>query len=251
MGVGRLSRKIDVDRKQRKPLNLEILISLTLGKICVETTVNPMNILTFLLPVFPTKNFLSKPKADLVKKQNIILILADDLGVNDVSWNNPSAKTPYLHELATSDSGTILENAYSLPVCSPSRAALLSGVYPFRLGLQRGWGKHSPEGLPLNTTMLPELLKKGGYTTHGFGKWHLGFCSESYTPLKRGFDSYFGLFVGDDDEHTQAIQTKNKKGKGKKNVGRVPRAIRNKQFKGGKGGEIKKSKYKDKRKGNS
>merc|ERR1712154_199442 len=162
------------------------------------------------------------------KQPNILVVLADDVGINDVSWNNPRGFTPHLGKLAQESGGIILDNAYSLPVCTPSRTALLTGVYPFKLGLQRGFGKHSPEGLPLNTTLLPEHLRREGYATHGFGKWHLGFCSESYTPLKRGFDSYFGLFVGDDDEHTQAIQTRNKKGKGKKNVGRVPRAIRSK-----------------------
>jgi len=147
--------------------------------------------------------FISEIRNENIKKPNIILILADDLGINDVSWNNPSSSTPHLSSLATSSSATILDNAYTLPVCTPSRAALMSGTYPFKLGLQRGFGKHSPEGLPLNTTLLPQHLKREGYSTHGFGKWHLGFCSESYTPLKRGFDSYYGLFVGDDEEHTQ------------------------------------------------
>lgn len=132
-------------------------------------------------------------------KPNIVLVLADDVGINDVSWNNPRGSTPYLGKLA--QSGIILDNAYSLPVCTPSRSALLTGVYPFRIGLQRGFGKHTPEGVPLNTTLLPQYMKEMGYSTHGLGKWHLGFCSESYTPLKRGFDSYYGLFVGDDEEN--------------------------------------------------
>jgi len=148
---------------------------------------------------------ISEIKSEKIAKPNIILILADDLGINDVSWNNPSSSTPHLSSLATSSSGTILDSAYTLPVCTPSRAALMSGIYPFKLGLQRGFGKHSPEGLPLNTTLLPEYLRREGYSTHGFGKWHLGFCSEAYTPLRRGFDSYYGLFVGDDEEHTQTI----------------------------------------------
>ena len=83
-------------------------------------------------------------------KPNIILIVADDLGetlnfdftqnsnmvsgVHDVSWNNPLARTPNLEKLARD--GFILDNAYTLPVCSPSRAAILTGVYPFKMGLQ-------------------------------------------------------------------------------------------------------------------
>jgi len=129
---------------------------------------------------------------------NIILILADDLGVNDVSWNNRGVRTPNLGRLA--DEGVVLDNVYSQPTCTPSRAALLSATYPFRYGLQRGFGKHVPEGLPLNLTLAPEYLKQAGYSTHGLGKWHLGFCSERYTPTKRGFDSFYGLYVGDDTE---------------------------------------------------
>ena len=67
-------------------------------------------------------------------KPNILFILADDIGVNDVSWNNPSAKTPNLGSLA--DTGIILDSAYTLPVCSPSRAALMTGIYPYKFGFQ-------------------------------------------------------------------------------------------------------------------
>ena len=117
-----------------------------------------------------------------------------------MEWNNPSAATPYLRGLASA--GLTLDSAYTLPVCSPSRAALMTGVYPYRIGfqvfaslaclaaggedpLQRGFGKNAPEGLPLSTPLLPELLHKAGYTTHGWGKWHLGFCAEAYTPRNR------------------------------------------------------------------
>ena len=66
---------------------------------------------------------------------NILLVLADDLGVNDVSWNNPSVSwSPSLDRLASS--GTILDTAYTLPVCSPSRAALLTGTQPYKFGFQ-------------------------------------------------------------------------------------------------------------------
>jgi len=132
------------------------------------------------------------------EKPNFVFILADDIGVNDVSWNNPSAPTPNLQHLA--EDGIILDTAYTLPVCTPSRAALMTGIYPYKFGFQRGFGKNLPEGLPLNLKILPEYLKNLGYSTHGFGKWHLGFCSEAYTPLKRGFDTYDGLFIGDEED---------------------------------------------------
>ena len=68
-------------------------------------------------------------------KPNILLIFADDLGVNDVSWNNPTVVvTPSLGSLARA--GTVLEQAYTLPVCSPSRAALLTGTQPYKFGFQ-------------------------------------------------------------------------------------------------------------------
>jgi len=150
------------------------------------------------------------------EKPNIVFILADDLGVNDVSWNNPSAPTPTLRSLAKD--GVILDTAYTLPVCSPSRAALMTGIYPYKIGFQRGFGKNLPEGLPLNVKILPEYLKDLGYSTHGFGKWHLGFCSEAYTPLKRGFDTYDGLFIGDEEdlanEESDIISAKRKLKKG-------------------------------------
>ena len=90
-------------------------------------------------------------------------------GINDVSWNNDYSKsTPNLQKLA--DNGVILDNAYSLPVCTPSRAALMTGRYPFKLGLQRGFGKQTPEGIPLNNQLLPQYFKNQGYRTHALGK---------------------------------------------------------------------------------
>ena len=120
-------------------------------------------------------------------KPNIIVILADDIGndisfltshsyvskyypgVNDAAWNNKNIRnTPNLRRLAKE--GVILDNAYTLPVCTPSRAALMTGIYPFKMGLQRGFGKQTPEGIPLNKTILPQYLKGYGYSTHGLGK---------------------------------------------------------------------------------
>merc|ERR1712123_241786 len=77
------------------------------------------------------------------KPPNLIVILADDLGWNDVSWNNPDMHTPNLQELA--DAGVRLNMSYFHPKCSPSRASLLTGYYPHRLGLQRsGVGRYHP-----------------------------------------------------------------------------------------------------------
>lgn len=136
-------------------------------------------------------------------KPNIILILADDVGWNDVGWHNKKIRTPILNGLV--EEGVELQSSYVTSLCSPSRAALLTGIYPFRLGLQHGVLKPTkPHGLPLNVTLLPERLRRLGYATHIVGKWHLGFCKWAYTPTYRGFDSFFGFYSGQEDyyKHT-------------------------------------------------
>ena len=107
------------------------------------------------------------------KQPNIIFILADDLGWNDVSWNNPDMPTENMERLAKE--GIRLDQAYSQQVCTPSRAALLTGRYPFHIGRQkRALKPLQPTGLMLNLTTLPKELKELGYRTHMVGKWHLG-----------------------------------------------------------------------------
>ncbi|XP_053649609.2 arylsulfatase B [Cherax quadricarinatus] len=126
---------------------------------------------------------------------HIILIVADDLGWNDVSWHNPLVQTPHLEALARS--GVQLEQSYVLPLCTPTRSALLSGRYPFTIGRQHLviWPL-SPSGLDPDLTILPQTLKSAGYSTHIVGKWHLGFCSWQYTPTLRGFDTFYGYYQG-------------------------------------------------------
>ncbi|XP_068235613.1 arylsulfatase B-like [Palaemon carinicauda] len=136
------------------------------------------------------------------ERPNIILIVADDLGYNDVPWHNPDVKAPNIRKLARQ--GIILENHYVLPLCTPSRAALLTGVYPFRYGKQAGESLPlSPTGLNASITLLPERLKTLGYSTHLIGKWHLGYCSWDYTPTRRGFDSFYGFYLGSQTYYTQ------------------------------------------------
>ena len=122
-------------------------------------------------------------------------------GINDFSWSRLDKSTPFKNEQQSTNltklakSGLVLDNAYTLPICSPSRAAILTGIYPFKMGLQRGFSQQIPEGIPTNIKLLPEYLRTMGYKTHMFGKWHLGFCNEKYTPLERGFDSFQGRYV--------------------------------------------------------
>lgn len=128
-------------------------------------------------------------------KPNVIYLLADDLGYDDVGWRNPEIKTPHLDKLATG--GAKLEQYYVQPVCSPTRAAFMTGRYPFRHGLQTGvvrpWAQY---GLPLEEQTLPSALKDAGYQTAITGKWHLGHFKPEYLPTKRGFDHQYGHYNG-------------------------------------------------------
>ncbi|KAK7099476.1 arylsulfatase B-like [Littorina saxatilis] len=132
------------------------------------------------------------------KPPHIVFIVADDLGWNDVGWNNPKMATPNLNRLAKQ--GVILGSAYVQPICSPSRASFMTGYFPIRLGLQqKSIRPHSSKRIPRNITIIPEVLKSRGYATHMVGKWHLGFCNWKYTPTRRGFDSFFGNLFGSND----------------------------------------------------
>ena len=107
------------------------------------------------------------------KQPNIVFLLADDLGWGDVSWINDKMLTPNMEKLAKG--GIRFDHAYSQQVCTPSRAALLSGMYPFHIGRQKQALKpQQPTGLSLKLKTFPEEMKKLGYTTHMVGKWHLG-----------------------------------------------------------------------------
>lgn len=139
------------------------------------------------------------------KRPNIVFIVADDLGWNDVGYHNPSMITPNIDKLAYQ--GVILNHSYVQPVCSPSRHAFMTGYYPFKAGLQHmviGAGQDVCS--PLNMTFLSDHLKAAGYATHAIGKWHLGFCSWECTPTYRGFDSFYGYYNSRSDyfTHVQA-----------------------------------------------
>jgi arylsulfatase A-like enzyme len=128
-------------------------------------------------------------------RPNIVYLLADDLGWGDVGWHGSETKTPNLDTLAAA--GARLEQFYVQPVCSPTRAALMTGRYPMRLGLQVGvvrpWAQY---GLPLAERTLPQALKEAGYETAIVGKWHLGHVQPDYLPTRRGFDHQYGHYNG-------------------------------------------------------
>lgn len=126
---------------------------------------------------------------------NFILLFADDLGYGDLgSYGHPSSLTPNLDKLA--GGGLRFTDFYvTSPVCSPSRASILTGRYQTRSGVYPGvLYPGSRGGLPLNETTIAEVLKPLGYRTAIMGKWHLGVGPNgTYLPTRQGFDSYLGI----------------------------------------------------------
>ena len=93
--------------------------------------------------------------------------------------------------------GILLKQHYVQPICSPTRSALMSGRYPIHTGFQHSViHPGEPWGLHLDETIIPQILKEYNYSTHAVGKWHLGMHKWSYTPAKRGFDDFFGYYLG-------------------------------------------------------
>ncbi|GIX71899.1 hypothetical protein CDAR_439171 [Caerostris darwini] len=140
------------------------------------------------------------------KRPHIIFIVADDLGWNDVGWNNPEIQTPHLDELARN--GVIMNQSYVQPICTPSRASFMTGYYPYHIGRQNCVViVLEPTGVSIKFPFLPQKLKELHYSTHIIGKWHLGHCNESYTPLYRGFDSFLGFYYAEGDYYKHTIET--------------------------------------------
>ncbi|XP_071156342.1 arylsulfatase J-like isoform X2 [Mytilus edulis] len=143
---------------------------------------------------------------EAASRPNIVVIVADDLGWNDVSFHgSDQISTPHLDELAYK--GVLLKNYYVSPICTPTRGALMSGRHPIHTGLQHSVILGSePYGLPLNVSIMPEWLQKLGYRTHMVGKWHLGFFRKEYTPLYRGFESHYGYYLGCGDYYDHSSE---------------------------------------------
>ncbi|MCL4103885.1 UNVERIFIED_CONTAM: hypothetical protein GTU68_034747 [Idotea baltica] len=124
-------------------------------------------------------------------KPNIVVFVADDLGWADVGFRGSPIETPNLDRLARE--GVELNRFYTTPSCSPTRAALMTGRNPFKLGIAYAtimpW---SNNGVHPEERFMPEAFADAGYQTAMFGKWHLGHAQETYHPNQRGFEHFYG-----------------------------------------------------------
>lgn len=145
------------------------------------------------LYLFLFSSCLSMCMADARKQPNIIVIMSDDQGYADIGIQGcKDVKTPHMDALAMG--GVRCTDAYvTAPVCSPSRAGMLSGRYQQRFGHYYNTG--GPHGLPVSVTTIADRMKNLGYATAAFGKWHLGTAPQ-FHPNKRGFDHFYGILGG-------------------------------------------------------
>src|SRR5512137_2484963 len=158
------------------------LLSLTLSSLAA-----------FLAAGFPIGARAAKPAA----LPNIVIIFTDDQGYADVGvFGAKGFSTPNIDRLAAE--GCVFRNFHvPQPVCSASRAGLLTGCYPNRIGIHGALGPKSKVGISSSEMTLAELVKQRGYATAVFGKWHLGDAPQ-FLPRQHGFDQYFGLPYSND-----------------------------------------------------
>jgi len=136
------------------------------------------------------------PSSSASERPNIVVVFADDLGYGDLGgYGHPLIRTPRLDRLASD--GVRLTTVYAAPSCTPSRAALITGRYPRRSGLNEVLMPDAARGMPASEVTLAELLDGAGYDTAMVGKWHLG-DRPGFLPTEHGFDEYFGLLYSND-----------------------------------------------------
>lgn len=138
------------------------------------------------------------PAADAARP-NIVVIISDDQGWNDIGYHGSAVHTPNLDGLA--NSGVRLERNYVYPTCSPTRAGLLTGRNPADFGILAPIAGRSSKHIPSDVITLPKLLRSQGYVTAIAGKWHLGLRPE-VGPLKYGFDFSYGYLHGQIDQYS-------------------------------------------------
>jgi len=141
---------------------------------------------------------------------NIIFLLIDDQGHNDMPYVNPQLEGLMPNIKALADEGIKFTQYYTESLCTPARAALMTGKYSIHTGMQHELvGSNQHWGLPLGQPILPEILEHHGYTRRMVGKWHLGFFHPAYIPTNRGFESHLGYFGGQENyyAHSEPLDT--------------------------------------------
>lgn len=133
-----------------------------------------------------------------LRRPNVVFIMVDDMGFGDVGYNGGEIATPSLDRMAAA--GVRLDRNYAYPICSPTRAALLTGHSPLEYGIDGPTADNN--GLPLDVKLMPQYFKDLGYQTFMVGKWHLGIGNTDYWPISRGFDYHYGFLGGWVDFYT-------------------------------------------------
>ena len=156
----------------------------------------------FLFPLVAATSLASLAAA--AKQPHLILVVGDDVGWNNVGWHgNSEVQTPTMDRLARE--GAILNRMYAYCWCSPSRASIMSGRFPFHVFQSQSAASSPDSGLPLGMTTLADKLQGVGYHTVQAGKWDLGLGRYSYLPVGRGFDSSLGYLTGGEDHWSQHL----------------------------------------------
>ena len=152
------------------------------------------NICLLALTLFFVSSCSLEPKS---KTPNVIFILTDDMGFSDLgSYGSKMINTPNLDLLASE--GALLNSYYSSQaVCSASRASILTGSYPNRIGISGALGPNSRTGINPNEFLMSEMFKQQGYNTAIYGKWHLG-DNPKFLPTNHGFDDFYGILYSND-----------------------------------------------------
>jgi arylsulfatase B len=159
---------------------------------------------------------MTTPALTAAEQPNIVYVLADDLGWRDVGFHKGALSTPNIDALAAG--GAVLNSFYSQPFSSQARAALLTGRYPMRYGLQTlSITSDSKYGLPTRERTLSQALKDSGYYTAYVGTWLLGHANQEYWPTRRGFDHFYGTYAG----LSEPVLRKNSKADWRRNERRV------------------------------
>ena len=149
----------------------------------------PYCLLLLLLPACTQESTTDPP--------NVVIMFVDDMGYGDIgAFGSPSYATPNLDRMAAQ--GVRFTDFYvSQPVCSASRASLLTGNYSNRIGIHGALGPRSSHGIHEDEVTLGELFKSQGYATAAYGKWHLGHHPQ-FLPSQHGFDDYYGIPYSND-----------------------------------------------------